>query len=268
MILRMKYIVISLIGIFFLIPGSIFLNKAGWFGITGVDDAGLHWEKKSQDFEVARDPILDHTLWDELLKKHVTNNGDVNYKAFVKDKKNLEKYLGYLSQNPAQKSWPVSEQFAYYINLYNAGTTLLIVQNYPVASIKDIKRPWHQKFIMVGDKTVSLNTIEHGILRKMNDPRIHFAINCASISCPRLLNEAFTSEKLETQLQKLTAEFINSDKNKIAENKVELSKIFDWFKKDFPNKDLVSYINIYSDVKVNKNADVDYMDYDWRLNEQ
>ncbi|MFD2832520.1 DUF547 domain-containing protein [Gramella sp. AN32] len=230
----MKYVLISVLGIFILIPGYILLNKSGLLGMAGLDDAGLHWDKKSSDFNATENPILDHTEWNDLLKKHVANDGDVNYKGFVKEKEKLEGYLDYLSKKQPKEAWPVAEQLAYYINLYNAGTILLIVDNYPVASIKDIKKPWRQEFIQVGDKMVALGTIEHSILRKMNEPRIHFAINCASFSCPKLLNEAYAAAKLEAQLQKVTAGFINSDKNKISKNEVVLSKIFDWYKKDFP----------------------------------
>ena len=102
----------------------------------------------------------------------------------------------------------------------------------------------------------------------MNEPRIHFAINCASFSCPKLLNDAYTADKLENQLEEVTEGFINSERNKINKHQVELSKIFDWYKKDFTNKELISYINKYSEVQVADDAKIDFMEYDWRLNEQ
>ncbi|SDS46421.1 Protein of unknown function, DUF547 [Christiangramia echinicola] len=268
MSVKMKYILISVLGIFILIPGYVLLNKSGFLGMAGLDDAGLHWDKKTNGLTSTIDPILDHTSWDNLLKKYVDQDGNVNYQGFVKEKKELEEYLSYLAGNQPKESWPIEEQLAYYINLYNAGTVLLIVENYPVASIKDIDKPWRKEFIRIGDKNISLGTIEHSILRKMNEPRIHFAINCASFSCPKLLNEAYTVSELENQLEEVTKGFINSDKNNIDKNQVVLSKIFDWYKKDFPNGDLISYINKYSRVKVSDKVDVDFMDYDWRLNEQ
>ena len=114
-----------------------------------------------------------------------------------------------------------------------------------------------------------LETIEHEILRKMNEPRIHFAINCASFSCPPLLNEAFTEEKLEAQLTQVTKTFLaDSKRNTISENELEISKIFKWFSKDFEqNGSLIDFLNTYSDVKISKDADVDFKDYDWSLNE-
>jgi hypothetical protein len=104
----------------------------------------------------------------------------------------------------------------------------------------------------------------------MEEPRIHFAINCASYSCPRLLNRAFTASKLEEQLETVTSQFINDPtRNKISKNAVELSKIFKWYKRDFTNKNtLIEYLNTYSDLKILPKADIKYLTYDWRLNEK
>ena len=157
---------------------------------------------------------------------------------------------------------------AYYINLYNAYTVDLILRNYPTKSIKDIDSPWTKEFVKVGDTEISLGGIENSVLRKMNEPRIHFAINCASISCPKLLNEAFTANKIEEQLERVTKEFVNSDKNEISKNSVKLSSIFDWYKKDFKeNGTVIDYVNQYSNTKINSGASVSYKEYDWNLNE-
>jgi len=209
-------------------------------------------------------------VYDSLLKKHVSPSGLVNYKTFLEDKKNLQSYLDYLANHPPSKTHPKQKKLAYYINLYNAATIYLILEKYPLKSIKDIENPWYIKFISIGDKKHSLNYVEHKILRKMEEPRIHFAINCASYSCPDLLNEAFKAEKLEEQLNKVTSNFINGDKNKIQENKVQLSKIFQWFKDDFTvndKKDLIGFLNEYSMVKINNKAKIQFLKYDWRLNE-
>jgi hypothetical protein len=265
---KMKYLLFSVLGLLLLFIGFLKFGDSGLLGMAGLDDKGLHWEAKTSTLEPQSKSILDHTAWDKLLKNYVAENGNVDYKAFRENQGKLRKYIAYLSQNEPKETWPVEEQLAYYINLYNAGTVLLIVENYPVSSIKDIKKPWGQEFIAVGDKIVSLGAIEHSILRKMEEPRIHFAINCASFSCPKLLNEAYTSRKLEKQLEEVTAGFINSEKNNIKKDEVALSKIFDWYKKDFPNRDLISYINKYSEVQVADDAKINFMDYDWRLNEQ
>lgn len=213
--------------------------------------------------------IIDHSQWDQLLKKHVDEKGLVDYKGFQNDVLELDGYLRMLSKNAPTDAWSRKELLAYYINLYNAATVKLIVENYPVKSIKDISRPWGKDRIAIADKMISLDQIEHGILRKMNEPRIHFALNCASISCPKLLNEAFTAGKINEQLELVTKEFINSDKNDISPSNAKISSLFDWYKKDFKvngEVDVITFINRYSKVKINPNAKISYMKYDWNLN--
>lgn len=214
--------------------------------------------------------IVDHSAWDKLLKKYVAKNGDVDYKGFKNDAVALNNYINYLATKVPTESWSKREQLAYFINVYNANTIKLIIDHYPTKSIKDIKNPWLKNRIKIGDKDFSLSGIENGILRKMNEPRIHFAINCASVSCPKLLNTAFTASNVETLLEQATKAFIqNTDKNKISENRIELSKIFQWYKGDFKdNGSLIDYVNQYSTIKINPDAKVDYLEYDWNLNEQ
>lgn len=222
-------------------------------------------------FAYSNEQKLDHSLWNELLQKHVDNTGKVDYKGFLKDRDQLKKYLNQLSDHPPQSNWSRNETMAYYINVYNAYTVELILENYPVKSIKDINRPWGRKFFSIGDQKYSLNDIEHNILRKMNEPRIHFAINCASVSCPKLYNKAFTATKLEAQLDKLTREFINSPENNISENELQLSNIFKWYESDYLVNGIHSlpqYVSQYTDVKINPNAKVSFLDYNWDLNEK
>lgn len=231
--------------------------------IKKVEAEGMTTKSTSQE-------IIDHSQWDRLLKKHVNAEGFVDYKGFQEDKAELERYLKMLSENEPKKDWSVQELLAYYINLYNAGTVNLIVENYPIKSIKDINRPWTKVRVQVGDKKLSLDAIENGILRKMNEPRIHFAINCASISCPKLMTEAYTANKINEQLERATKEFINSDKNEISPSALKLSSIFDWYKKDFKiNKktDVIGFINQYSNIKIYPSAKISYKNYDWNLNE-
>lgn len=220
----------------------------------------------------------DHSSWDQLLKTHV-KNGKVDYKGFIKDTDKLDGYLALISNQAPEKKWSEEEKLAYWINAYNAYTIKLIVENYPLESIQDlhptIKIPgvstvWHKEFFQIAGKDCSLNEIEHKILRKkFDEPRIHFAINCASFSCPDLWNEAFVAEKMEAQLTARAEAFINnSTKNKINSNAIEISRIFSWFKKDFTKKgSLIAYLNRYAKVKINEDADIDYLDYDWSLNE-
>ncbi len=219
-----------------------------------------------------------HQQWDRLLNKHVNSSGMVNYKGFQKDKAALDAYLKILSDNAPQSGWSENDQKAYWINAYNAFTVSLILQKYPVKSIKDIagkiykiNTPWDIKFINIGGKKYDLNNIEHGILRKKyDDARIHFALVCASISCPKLQQSAYTGSALNAQLDAAGKEFLNDNsKNKITTGKAQLSKYFSWYKGDFKqNGSLVDFINKYSTTKINSSTKIDYLDYDWNLNEQ
>ena len=213
-----------------------------------------------------------HQLWDELLEKHVSSKGNVNYKSFKIEHKKLLDYIYVLNlakSNEAFQSFTKEEELAYWINAYNAMTLDLILRHYPIKSIKDIKNPWEQRYWKLGEKWYNLDEIEHQVLRKMDEPRIHFAIVCASYSCPKLQNEAFTSEGLEQQLTKATKEFLNdSERNSISENNIELSKIFKWFSKDFEqNGSLIDFLNLYSDIKISDKAKKSFKDYNWDLNE-
>ncbi|MFC4723325.1 DUF547 domain-containing protein [Geojedonia litorea] len=223
-----------------------------------------------QDQEQNQKTSVDHNAWDKLLKKYVADNGDVNYKGFKNDAVALNTYINYLATQVPTESWNKQEQLAYFINVYNANTIKLIIDHYPTKSIKNIKNPWLKNRIKIGDKDFSLSGIENGILRKMNEPRIHFAINCASVSCPKLLNTAFTASNVESLMEEATKAFIqNSNNNKISKNRIELSKIFQWYKGDFKdNGSLIDYVNQYSSIKINPDAKVDYLEYDWNLNEQ
>ncbi|MGV3586890.1 MAG: DUF547 domain-containing protein [Adhaeribacter sp.] len=220
-----------------------------------------------------------HDAFSRLLKQHVGKNGDVNYKGFLKDSTQLNAYLKQLSTNPPQNSWSTNDQLAYWINAYNAYTIQLIIRNYPLKSIKDIgslikipfvNTPWDIKFIRIGKNTYDLNNIEHDILRKkFNEPRIHFAIVCASVSCPKLLNEAYVGARINQQLEAQAKDFINDPtRNKVTPAKAELSSIFSWFKGDFTKKgSLPDFINKYAEVKLRPNVKISYLDYNWNLNE-
>ncbi|MBF2709610.1 DUF547 domain-containing protein [Flavobacterium soyangense] len=212
---------------------------------------------------------INHSKWNELLQKHVSSKGNVDYKGFKKDALALQSYLDLLAKNTPEKSWSKNAVLAYWINAYNAFTVKLILDNYPIKSIKKINGPWDKEFFALGGKKYSLGEIEHKILRKMNEPRIHFAINCASFSCPNLANEAYTEAELEKQLSRAAKSFLNdASKNAISANKAELSQIFDWFSDDFKkNGTLIDFINKYSLVKMDDNAKISFKDYNWNLNE-
>ncbi|WP_299361586.1 DUF547 domain-containing protein [Winogradskyella sp.] len=211
---------------------------------------------------------FNHMIWQELLKQHVSKNGNVDYSAFKNDSKQLRQYIDALNTKTPTEKWSKEDKLAYWINAYNALTIDLILRNYPLNSIKDIKDPWDQRLWKFGNKWLNLNDIEHQILRKMEEPRIHFAIVCASESCPKLLNEAFTAGKLEVQLTNATKTFLSdTTKNEISENNIKLSKIFKWFAKDFKNDgSLIDFLNQYSEVTIINKAKKSFKDYDWSLN--
>ncbi len=221
-----------------------------------------------------------HEIYTRLLKKNVTQEGKVNYKAFIKDSVEFNKYLRILRTTPPDKTWTRNEQMAYWINAYNAFTIKLITSYYPVKSIKDIggsiqipfvNTPWDIKFITIGKDKMDLNNIEHGILRKKyDDPRVHMALVCASRSCPILLNEAFDALHLEEQFTKQTKAFLEDPyRNKVSPDKPQLSMIFNWYSMDFNKngKSVRDFVNGYSTVKIKPNAKISFIEYDWGLNE-
>ena len=210
-----------------------------------------------------------HNTWNELLKKHVSEEGTVNYLAFKSDRDKLLDYINYLGNNMPLEQWQKHDILAYWINAYNAMTIDLILRHYPVKSIKDINDPWKQRYWKLGDKWYNLDDIEHNILRKMDEPRIHFAIVCASYSCPKLQNKVFTASNLDVQLTQATKAFLNdSERNSITKDTLELSKIFQWFGKDFKkNGSLIDFLNQYSEIEISDKAKIKYKDYDWALNE-
>jgi hypothetical protein len=250
------------------------LTSCNLFSAAGLSSQGQPTKEVTGELKstTANSAVnVDHSAWDKLLKKHVDENGMVDYKGFQKDRAELNLYLQNLSSYDPTDQWSVQELLAYYINLYNAYTVDVILQNYPVKSIKDISGVWTKGFVPVGDRELSLGGIENGILRKMDEPRIHFAINCASISCPKLLNEAYTASKINEQLEMATREFINSDKNDITANSPKVSSIFDWYKNDYKvdgRTNVIGFINKYSKTEINPRATLQFKDYNWDLNDQ
>lgn len=233
----------------------------------------------SPDPIVGDTTLVNHEIWDVLLHRHIKKDGFVDYKGMVRDSAELNRYLALLSAaNPNSPNWSRTDKMAFWINAYNAFTVKLIVDHYPVKSIKDIKRGipfvntvWDIKFIKIGGKTYDLNNIEHSILRPdFKDSRVHAAINCASYSCPALRNEAFVAKKLDAQLTDAMQSFIRDPlRNRITGPKAEISEIFKWFRGDFTREksNIRNYLNQYAAVSLNANGKIEYIDYDWQLNE-
>jgi hypothetical protein len=212
--------------------------------------------------------VMDHSSWNSLLQRYVNPDGKVDYSGFKGDRL-FSDYINELKGSHPDESWTRNEQMAYWINAYNAFTIQLITQNMPLKSIKDISEPWDNKFIIIEGKNYSLNDIENRILRRdFKDPRIHFAVNCASISCPKLWNKAYTASNLDSSLEKRTREFINDPKFNIIKNdEIVISQIFDWYSEDFKsNGSVISYLNRYSKVVISPESTVDYGSYNWSLN--
>ena len=215
------------------------------------------------------------SIFDSLLQKNVDKTGRVDYQSLKNNETLLDNYLAYIQNNEPTKNWSSNKKKAFWINTYNAYTIKIILNNYPLKSIRDIKidgkTAWKIPFVKVGQKRYTLDQIEHKILRKkFNDPRIHVGINCASVSCPRLWNFAFTEDNIASSLDNLMKEFINdTTRNKISKKNVALSEIFNWFSKDFiKNGTIISYLNTYAAIKISEKASIKYLTYDWSLNKK
>jgi len=215
------------------------------------------------------------SIFDSLLQKNVDKTGRVDYQSLKNNETLLDNYLAYIQNNEPTKDWSSNKKKAFWINTYNAYTIKIILNNYPLKSIRDIKidgkTAWKIPFVKVGQKRYTLDQIEHKILRKkFNDPRIHVGINCASVSCPRLWNFAFTEDNIASSLDNLMKVFINdTTRNKISKNNVALSEIFNWFSKDFiKNGTIINYLNTYAAIKISEKASIKYLTYDWSLNKK
>jgi len=220
-----------------------------------------------------------HKNWNDLLTQYTRlNSGQVetNYKLIKKEDQILNRYLSELEELSKMDFdlFSKDEKLAFWINAYNAYTVKLIIDGYPVKSIKDLgglfSNPWSKEFISLFGKKMSLDNIEHDTIRKnFNEPRIHFAVNCASIGCPSLYREAFTAKNLDKQLDSATKYFLkNNSKNKIKNSTLYLSKIFKWYSQDFEKShgSVKKFVELYLPEAKNTN-DIDYLDYDWNLNE-
>ncbi|MDA0834450.1 MAG: DUF547 domain-containing protein [Planctomycetota bacterium] len=230
---------------------------------------------------------IHHEAWDRLLRKHVDKAGYVDYtqwKASAADQKLLDDYLNHLSAAKISRNSSRESQLAFWINAYNALTVKGILREYPTSSIRNHTAKvvgyniWKDLQLLVAGKPYSLETIEHEILRKMNEPRIHFAIVCASIGCPRLLNEAYVAERLDEQLTMNTKNFF-ADRSKFsADTKsgvIHVSPILDWFADDFGKNSaeqlqtIAPYVpDSAQRLTASGKARVKYLDYDWSLNDQ
>ena len=220
---------------------------------------------------------VDNSIYSILLGKYV-KNGHVDYQGFKAEEEKLNQYLKVL-ENIDSDNLSRNEQFAFYINAYNAWTIKLILNGYPgVKSIKDLgsifKSPWKKKMCRIDGDIITLDDIEHNILRpRFKDPRVHFVINCAALSCPPLGSEPYLGSTLDQQLNHASTAFINNpQRNYLEDNTLYISKIFKWFSEDF-HDDVVGFFLKYAQGDLKKQLEerkskikVKYLDYDWLLN--
>lgn len=219
-----------------------------------------------------------HNRWDAVLQEFVDDSGFVDYAGLKANPSELQAYVTELAQespdNAPGRFLSMDDELAYWINAYNALTLKNVIRYYPIKSVRDAKslygfflRDTH----VVGGKKMTLNTIEHKIIRKrFKEPRIHFAVNCASIGCPRLERGAFRAETLDADLDRLTREFVDSAKHvRVEGDTLWVSKILDWYGKDFG--DVSTYLARYATpekAKQMKNKSLRFIEYDWSLNER
>jgi hypothetical protein len=245
----------------------------------------------------AKAAVFDHSRWDMLLKKHVVVIAEgqatqVDYTGFMDDRDGLKEYLNSLSEVDSDEfdSWSLDFQLAFLINVYNSWTVELILTKYPdLESIKDLgsffQSPWKKHIASLLGKVRSLDEIEHKLIRgsgRYNDPRIHFAVNCASIGCPALRDEAYTGEKLQEQLVSASERFLADRKrNRLQDEVLEVSSIFKWYREDFEQgwrgiQSLGGFFISQSQalgiteemagkIKAGE-VKIDFLEYDWSLN--
>ncbi|MDK9737618.1 DUF547 domain-containing protein [Vibrio sp. D404a] len=232
-----------------------------------------YWDKSNESSE----QNISHASWQKFLDNYLVVQGEshlIRYQAVSQtDRKALQQYIQQLAKlDPRQ--YPQAEQYAYWVNLYNAITIELILDAYPVESITKLGGffsfgPWGDDVVTINGKTLTLNDIEHRILRPIwQDPRTHYAVNCASLGCPNLQAEAFTADNTEALLEQAARDFVNSDKGVLnLNNKLQLSSIYDWFIADFgTEKQLFEHINQYRAQPLTKTKNIGY-EYDWDLNQ-
>jgi hypothetical protein len=277
------------------------LHRRRWIGLalaaTAAAALGLH------PLAARAQPVgfdHGHAAWTALLRRHVRllragQATQVDYAGFATDRAALKAYLDSLSAvaPAAFAGWSKAERQAFLINAYNAFTVELILTRYPdLKSIKDLggllSSPWKPKWIALLGARVSLDDIEHAMLRKRgdyDDPRVHFAVNCASIGCPALREEAFVAARLDAQMDEQALRFM-SDRTRNRFNaqrgRLELSKIFDWFSEDFRlgHRGITSlpvfaarYADRLADAPADREriraggVDIAFTDYDWTLND-
>ena len=262
--------------------------------LGGISSIEALFAPKAELWErwTAHDPdstaTIDHSAWDRLLHRNVRMSGDglnrFNYKGISKeDHAALKDYLSQLAAVPISK-YSRPEQFAYWVNLYNALTVNLVLDHYPVDSIRDIDispgffsdGPWGKVLVTVEGTGLTLNDIEHRILRPIwKDPRIHYAVNCAAVGCPNLMRKAYTPERMEWLLEKSARKFVNNERGvRVGGDGLIVSSIYVWFQDDFGGSDaaVIDHLRKYAGPRLLESlkdrTTIDGHAYDWSLNKE
>lgn len=280
----------------------LFVTSFAWLVVTGCTDiTPVSISERTQHVS----PTFTHDAFDRVLRRFVDAQGRVDYVALQRDTCDLEQYYAQLhawSPDSHPEHFPTEQsQLAYWINAYNASAMKIVLTYYPIMSVEDVKPPFPFFFlpqksgfflfqrVTFGGKTTSLYSLENGVMRKrFEEPRIHFALNCASRGCPRLPQHAFTAERLDVQLDTEAQTFVAEEHNVRIDHEariVYLSSIFNWYKKDFltwyrarfPDQPatLLHYVALYQPTEqataLRQLAgvyDIRFVSYDWRLNDQ
>jgi len=272
--------------------GLMFLGVAvfTWLliGISGVPaaDAWTRWA----GFEETSTVAIDHSEWQELLSEYVVvgeadDPNRVDYAAFANNqaaRDQLELYITALEAVEVE-TLNRNEQFAFWANLYNATTVRVILDHYPVASIRKInispglftRGPWGAKLVTVDGERLTLDDIEHRILRPTwQDPRVHYAVNCASVGCPNLPVTPFTGKTLEADLEAAARGYVNSPRGAFVEGgELTVSRIYNWYAEDFGDSDLnvIAHLKLYAEgdllAALERTDRIGTYDYDWALND-
>ncbi len=211
----------------------------------------------------------DYKTISPFFKKYINKNGVVDYVLLKKRSAELEKTLSYLTKIPPLDTWHRNEKLAYWLNVYNLQMLKIIVEHYPFENMLDLYdgKIWQVKCVKIGEKTYCLDEIEQDIIRReLKEPRIHFAFFTGAVSSPVLLNQVFTPANMNQHFETLTKRYIGTNNNQISESKIVISPIFKWYESDF--KDIIAFINQYSSVKIRKDAEVVFADYNWNLKEK
>lgn len=273
---RSPVLIFSALTIFSLIVAGIYV-----LSLRANEQNMMHfWDQENS----ANSSTIDHGPWQSILDNYVIKDHSginrVDYEALVDDVALLEDYIQSLSSIDP-RGYGKQEQMAYWINFYNALTVKLIVENYPVDSITELGKnklafgPWDDNLAIVTGQTLTLNDIEHRILRAIwTDHRIHFAVNCASIGCPNLQTRAFTSKNLEDLLGQGAIEYLTHSRGLRFESEtLVLSSIFDWYTNDFGanEQELFATLSQYLPSGVGRDLEqysgsIRY-EYDWTLNQ-